>query len=104
MLHTSSFSKATAWLGIVISVVGLVFFPTRGWPIVPIFQCHWQSAVVFPAGARFLLPGEREYDQVKAMVIYDSVFGNTEKIAQSVAATLQTTATPVSQVTAEQVR
>jgi flavodoxin len=38
------------------------------------------------------------------MVIYDSVFGNTEKVAQSVAAALQTTATPVSQVTADQVR
>jgi flavodoxin len=41
---------------------------------------------------------------VKTMVIYDSVFGNTEKIAQSVAAALQTTATPVTLVTAEQVR
>ena len=41
---------------------------------------------------------------MKTLVIYDSVFGNTEKIAQSVAAALQTIATPVSQVTAEQVR
>ena len=41
---------------------------------------------------------------MKTLVIYDSVFGNTEKVAQSVAAALQTTALPVSQVTAEQVR
>ncbi|MFZ5881936.1 MAG: flavodoxin family protein [Chloroflexota bacterium] len=37
-------------------------------------------------------------------VIYDSVFGNTEKIAQAIAAALQTSALPVGQVTADQLR
>jgi len=41
---------------------------------------------------------------VKTLVIYDSVFGNTEKVAQAIAAALQATATPISQVTDEQVR
>ena len=41
---------------------------------------------------------------MKTLVIYDSVFGNTEKVALAIAAALQTTATPVRQVTAEQVR
>ena len=35
---------------------------------------------------------------MKILVIYDSVFGNTEKIAQSIAAALGTQAVPVSQV------
>ena len=34
---------------------------------------------------------------MNALVIYDSVFGNTEKIAQSIAAALGTKAIPVSQ-------
>ena len=41
---------------------------------------------------------------MKTLVIYDSVFGNTEKIAQSIAATLGTQALPVSQVDAGQLR
>jgi flavodoxin len=40
----------------------------------------------------------------KVLVIYDSVFGNTEKIAQAIAAALGTQAMPVSQVDAEQLR
>jgi flavodoxin len=40
----------------------------------------------------------------KVFVIYDSVFGNTEKVAQSIAAALGTLAIPVSQVNAEQLR
>jgi len=38
---------------------------------------------------------------MKALVVYDSVFGNTEKIAQSIAAALNAPALPVSQVTPE---
>ncbi len=34
---------------------------------------------------------------MNALVIYDSVFGNTEKIAQAIAAALDTSAIPVSQ-------
>ena len=41
---------------------------------------------------------------MKTIVIYDSVFGNTEKVAQSIAATLDTQAVPVSQANAEQLR
>jgi flavodoxin len=41
---------------------------------------------------------------VKTLVIYDSIFGNTEKVAQAIAVVLQATATSVSQVTDEQVR
>jgi flavodoxin len=40
---------------------------------------------------------------MKALVIYDSVFGNTEKIAQAIAAGLDSRALPVGQATAEQV-
>jgi flavodoxin len=39
---------------------------------------------------------------MKTLVIYDSVFGNTEKIAQSIAAALSTQAIPVSQAEADQ--
>jgi flavodoxin len=38
------------------------------------------------------------------LVIYDSVFGNTEKIAQAIAAALGTQAMPVSQADADQLR
>lgn len=41
---------------------------------------------------------------MKTLVLYDSVFGNTEKIAQSIAAALGTQAVPVSQVDAAQLR
>lgn len=40
----------------------------------------------------------------KVFVIYDSVFGNTEKIAQSIAAALGTQAIPVSEVDTDQLR
>jgi flavodoxin len=40
----------------------------------------------------------------KIIVVYDSVFGNTEKVAQSIAAALETQAIPVSQVEPEQLR
>lgn len=40
----------------------------------------------------------------KVLVIYDSVFGNTEKIAQAIAAALGTQAMPVSQAEADQLR
>jgi flavodoxin len=40
----------------------------------------------------------------KVLVIYDSVFGNTEKIAQAIAAALGTQAMPVSQTDADQLR
>jgi flavodoxin len=39
---------------------------------------------------------------MKTLVIYDSVFGNTEKVAQSIAAALGTNAIPVSQADAGQ--
>lgn len=39
---------------------------------------------------------------MKTLVIYDSVFGNTEKVAQTIAAALGTHAVPVSQVDARQ--
>ena len=39
---------------------------------------------------------------MKILVIYDSVFGNTEKIAQAIATMLGTQAVPVSQVDAGQ--
>jgi flavodoxin len=39
---------------------------------------------------------------MNTLVIYDSVFGNTEKIAQAIAAALQTSALPVSQASIEQ--
>jgi len=39
---------------------------------------------------------------MKTLVIYDSVFGNTEKIARSIAVALGTQAVPVSQVDAAQ--
>ena len=39
---------------------------------------------------------------MNALVIYDSVFGNTEKIAQAIAAALDTSAIPVSQADAGQ--
>ncbi|MBA3072507.1 MAG: nitric oxide synthase, partial [Anaerolineae bacterium] len=38
------------------------------------------------------------------LIIYDSVFGNTEKIAQSIAVTLGTQAISVSQADADQLR
>jgi flavodoxin len=41
---------------------------------------------------------------MNALVIYDSVFGNTEKVAQSIAAALGTQAIPVNQVEAGQLR
>jgi len=41
---------------------------------------------------------------MNALVIYDSVFGNTEKIALSIAAGLNTQAVPVSQANAGQLR
>lgn len=41
---------------------------------------------------------------MNALVIFDSVFGNTEKIARSIAAVLGTQAIPVSQVDADQLR
>jgi flavodoxin len=41
---------------------------------------------------------------MNALVIYDSVFGNTEKIAQAIAAALGTQAVPVSQAEADQLR
>ena len=41
---------------------------------------------------------------MKILVIYDSVFGNTEKTAQSIAAALGTQAIPVSQVDAGKLR
>jgi flavodoxin len=41
---------------------------------------------------------------MKTLVIYDSVFGNTEKIAQSIAAALGAQAIPVSQAEAGQLR
>lgn len=39
---------------------------------------------------------------MKSLVVYDSVFGNTEKVAQAIAAALQTTAVPVVQATPDQ--
>lgn len=39
---------------------------------------------------------------MKALVVYDSVFGNTEKVAQAIAAALQTTAVPVGQAALDQ--
>ncbi len=36
---------------------------------------------------------------MKALVIYDSVFGNTEKVAQAIAAGLDSPALPVGQAT-----
>lgn len=41
---------------------------------------------------------------MKVMIIYDSVFGNTAKVAQAMAETLQASALPVSQVTTDQLR
>jgi flavodoxin len=41
---------------------------------------------------------------MKALVIYDSVFGNTEKIARSIAAALGAPAIPVTQADAGQLR
>jgi flavodoxin len=41
---------------------------------------------------------------MKALVIYDSVFGNTEKIAQAIGAALNSPPLPVGQVTVEQLR
>ena len=38
---------------------------------------------------------------MKTLVVYDSVFGNTEKIAQAVAKSLNVSAIPVGQVTSE---
>lgn len=38
------------------------------------------------------------------LIIYDTVFGNTEKVAQSIAVVLDTQAIPVSQVNADQLR
>lgn len=41
---------------------------------------------------------------MKTRVIYDSVFGNTEKIARAIAAALNTDAIPAGQATADQLR
>lgn len=41
---------------------------------------------------------------MNALVIFDSVFGNTEKIARSIAAVLGTQVIPISQVDADQLR
>jgi flavodoxin len=41
---------------------------------------------------------------MKALIVYDSVFGNTEKVAQAMAEALQASALPVSQVTTDQLR
>jgi flavodoxin len=41
---------------------------------------------------------------MKALIVYDSVFGNTEKVAQAMAEALQTSAVPVSRVTADMLR
>jgi flavodoxin len=38
---------------------------------------------------------------MKALVVYDSVFGNTEKVAQAIAGSLGTSALPVGEVTLE---
>lgn len=38
---------------------------------------------------------------MKALVVYDSVFGNTEKVAQAIATALQTAVLPVNQATPE---
>ena len=38
---------------------------------------------------------------MKTLVVYDSVFGNTEKVAQAIAASLDTSALPVRDVTLE---
>jgi flavodoxin len=41
---------------------------------------------------------------MKALIVYDSVFGNTAKVAQAMAEALQTSAVPVSRVTADMLR
>jgi flavodoxin I len=41
---------------------------------------------------------------MKALIIYDSVFGNTEKVAKAMAAALETSTLPVSQVTLDMLR
>jgi flavodoxin len=41
---------------------------------------------------------------MKTLIIYDSVFGNTERIAQTIAAALETRAIPVSQADVGQLR
>jgi flavodoxin len=41
---------------------------------------------------------------MKTVIIYDSVFGNTEKVAQAMAAALPTLALPVSQVALDMLR
>jgi flavodoxin len=41
---------------------------------------------------------------MKALIVYDSVFGNTAKVAQAMAEALQASALPVSQVTTDQLR
>jgi flavodoxin len=41
---------------------------------------------------------------MKTLIIYDSVFGNTAKVAQAMAAALQTSALPISQVTTDKLR
>ena len=41
---------------------------------------------------------------MNTLIIYDSVFGNTEKIARAIAAVLDTSAIPISQVDAERLR
>lgn len=41
---------------------------------------------------------------MKTLIVYDSVFGNTEKIARAIAVVLETAAMPVNQVTSERIR
>jgi len=41
---------------------------------------------------------------MNVLVVYDSVFGNTEKVARSIATALPTSALPVSQMTADDLR
>ena len=41
---------------------------------------------------------------MNTLIIYDSVFGNTEKIARAIAGVLDTSAIPISQVDAERLR
>ena len=58
-----------------------------------------KDSIHLPDKVRSNLSHEKESNLMKTLVIYDSIFGNTEKVAQAIATALDTTAQPVGQVT-----
>jgi flavodoxin len=52
----------------------------------PRYRCSWAFSTWSGShvGARFFPVGERQFGSMKALLIYDSTHGNTEKVAQAI--------------------